>query len=477
MKRNLTLLLLLISALSFYQSADACNWKSRYFIYNTYDSCNSNSRKASVGGYVFFNSNLIGCFKYQWKVNGNVVSSRNVFSYTATQNGSYTISCKVTDTCNNCDTIFSSTKTISCLPNCNWKNKYPTLYTVDSCDATTKKASVFGYISFNSNKACFKYQWKVNGVNSGNNYYMSYPVNSNGTYTVCVKVTDTCNNCDTTFCSTKTISCLNSCNWKNRNPYSYSWDTCQGYGLRNSVNGYISFQYNSSCFKYNWTVNGKNAGNSYWVNYPITQNGTYYLCVKVTDTCNRCDTTFCMIKTINCFKNCNWSNKITALNYIDSCNGRRYKMSLNGYVAINQNYFNCCKFLWKVDGQIVSNNNYFHAPINKNGNYNVCVKITDTCNNCDTIICVNRLINCSNSGIEPIPNKAWQSYPNPVQTILNLETESNIGYLKIFNSNGQLIYEANHNELSTKINVSTWPAGIYLLRREDTGQVLKFIKQ
>jgi hypothetical protein len=130
-----------------------------------------------------------------------------------------------------------------------------------------------------------------------------------------------------------------------------------------------------------------------------------------------------------------------------------------------------------VDGQIVSNNNYFHAPINKNGNYNVCVKITDTCNNCDTIICVNRLINCSNSGIEPIPNKAWQAYPNPVQTILNLETESNIGHLKIFNSNGQLIYEANHNELSTKINVSTWPAGIYFLRREDTGQVLKFIKQ
>ena len=754
MRTKITIILFIISWFTFEQKADACNWKARYFSFNTYDSCNSNTRKASVGGYVYFNSNLMGCFKYQWRINGNIVSNKNIFSYALSQNGTYTITCKVTDTCNNCDTTFSKSKTISCLPNChwksrnayyftwdtcglktqygsvngylsfqntntscfkyqwsvnnvpvssknnvmnlpihqngtyvikckvidtcnncdttytgsksigcfntckwfskqiyfsgwdscngkkyknsingygggqgcykyswlvngvkvsdaralnypvtkngtytmcmrvidtcgfcdtsycrnfnvtcvsncNWKSRYPTLYTVDSCNSNTKKASVFGYMSFNSNKSCFKYQWTVNGVNAGNNYYMSYPVTLNGSYAVCVKVIDTCNNCDTTFCSSKTISCLpacnwsrrnmyfnawdscnglknkysingyfgpyngcykyswlvngvkvsdsrtlnyaiqqngtynlcmkvidtcdkcdtmycktfnvsciTTCNWKNRNPYTFSWDTCQGFGLSNSVNGYISFQYGkTSCFKYNWTVNGKNAGNTYWTNYPITQNGTYYLCVKVTDTCNRCDTTFCMSKTISCFKNCNWSNKITALNYVDSCNGRRYKMSLNGYVAVNQNNISCCKFLWTVDGKTVSNTYYFHAPVTKNGYYSVCVKITDTCNRCDTTICETRQINCNNSSIDEIQSHAWHLFPNPVQSILNIDAEKAIGRLKIYNCNGQLIYSESISDSSNKVDVSAWPSGIYFIRKEDSGQLMKFIKQ
>jgi len=545
---------------------NTCKWYNKQISFAGWDSCNGKKFKNSINGYVYIGTQ--GCYKYNWLVNGVSISDSRSLNYQVTKNGTYTMCMRIIDTCGFCDTTLCRNFTVNCIPTCNWKARYPTLYTADSCNSNTKKASVFGYISFNSSRTCFKYQWTVNGVNAGNNYYMSYPVSLNGSYAVCVKVTDTCNKCDTTFCSTKTITCLPGCswskrnmyfsawdsctgkkikysvngyigpyngcykynwlvngvkvsdsrflnyqikqngtytlcmkvvdtcdkcdttycktfnftcipgcNWKNRKPYTFSWDTCQGYGLINSVNGYISFQANSSCYKYNWTVNGKNAGNSYWVNYPITQNGTYYLCVKVTDTCNRCDTTFCMSKTISCFKNCNWSNKITAKNYIDSCNGRRYKMSLNGYVAINQNYLNCCKFLWTVDGKTVSNTYYFHAPVSKNGYYDVCVKITDTCNKCDTTICETRQMNCNNSSIESIQSKAWHVYPNPVQTILNLATESNIGCVKIFNCNGQLIHDATYNDVSTQIDVSTWPAGIYLLRREDTGQVFKFIKQ
>jgi len=108
-----------------YSDLEACNWQSRNGKFTTYDSCNSNTKKASIGGYVYFNSNLLGCFKYQWKVNGNVVSTRNILTYAITQNGTYSISCKVTDTCNNCDTTFSSSKTISCIPaNCNWSKVY-----------------------------------------------------------------------------------------------------------------------------------------------------------------------------------------------------------------------------------------------------------------------------------------------------------------------------------------------------------------
>lgn len=119
---------------------------------------------------------------------------------------------------------------------------------------------------------------------------MNYPIHANGTYTICVKVTDSCNTCDTTYCGTRTISCIKStCNWKNRSASTNYWDSCNTTNGKYALNGYISFS-SKSCFKYQWTVNGAAAGAHYIMNYPITANEKYVICVKVTDTCNNCDT-------------------------------------------------------------------------------------------------------------------------------------------------------------------------------------------
>ena len=116
-----------------------------------------------------------------------------------------------------------------------------------------------------------------------------------------MKVTDTCNNCDTTFCSTRNITCVNTgCNWKNRSPYFITKDTCIMNIKNYSVNGYISLKGTQSCYSYQWSVNGSNVGTNYYMNYAVSKNGTYRICVKVSDSCNKCDTTFCNYLKVYC---------------------------------------------------------------------------------------------------------------------------------------------------------------------------------
>lgn len=364
---------------------------------------------------------------------------------------------------------------------CNWKNRNPYMFTWDSCK-NNSSANVNGYISFQYNTSCFKYSWTVNGTSAGTGNIMHKTINQNGTYNICVKVTDTCNNCDTTFCSTKTITCFgNSCNWKNRNPYMFAWDSCKNNSSAN-VNGYISFQYNTSCFKYNWTVNGVAAGTSYIMHKNITQNGTYNICVKVTDTCNKCDTTFCATKTISCFGNiCIWKNKIAAINFYDSCNGIRYRNSTTGYIAMNQNSNNSClKFTWKVDSQIVSNTYYFTAPIIRNGYHTYCVIITDTCNNCDTAICQSRYYNCNNLKVNSeFLSETIFVYPLPAKQYLSIYSGFESSKAVIYTINGISIWEGTINEGENIIKTENWPSGMYILNMQTTDGIVtkKILKE
>ena len=442
-----------------------CNWKGRNATFYIVDSCSNNSRNPNFLNYLYFQNNSSKCLKYTWKVNGSTIySGTNPYSgYAPKQNGTYNVTVNVRDTCNNCDTTYSKSINVTCAGNCNWKSRNLTLYSRDSCNRNYNSSYITSFITI-SNNSCLKYLWKVNGVVKSNSYYFNYPVYANGQYTVCLTLTDTCLKCDTSICFTKTISCLSSCNWKSRNPYTYAWDSCKGNNSK--LNAYVSFNYNrASCFKYSWTVNGKSAGNGNIMSYPITQNGTYSICVKALDTCNNCDTTMCFSKTINCFSACNWKSRITANNYFDSCNGVGYANSLNGYVAMNQNYnTSCYKYRWTVNGAYVGNKNYFHTPIYLNGAYNVCVKITDTCSKCDTTICSRRVVNCNNLGLKNNNVNLVKIYPNPASSNINIESTQASEYTEILSIDGKAVWTGKLEEGSNNILTDQWSRGIYIVR-------------
>lgn len=375
-----------------------CNWKAQNPGYYFWDSCAGTKNKYSLNGYISYKSS--SCLRYEWYVNGKYFNNSNILNYPITQNGKYNVCVKVIDTCNNCDTMYCSARTISCISTnpCIWKPKSPQFSLWDSCNAKKVPYSINGFIYF-PNKTCLTYEWTVNGKNMGSNYYMSYPISANGNYTVCVKVKDTCNKCDTTFCSTRSFSCIKSggCNFKRQAPYFSFWDSCTGKVNKYSINGYISFS-NKSCLSYKWTVNGNPiSASGYFVSYPITANGTYNLCVKVIDSCNNCDTTFCSTRVISCIgsKGCNWRQQKPAYYFWDTCSNSTKHYSLNGYLVFSSN--SCIKYQWTVNGKPAGNNYVFNYPVSSNGTYNVCVKVSDTCNKCDTTYCSSRVISCFGS--------------------------------------------------------------------------------
>ncbi len=454
---------------------NTCNWKGRNAQFSTWDSCKTYNGKSNVNGYINFSNK---CMKYQWKVNGNYAGNGTYMSNAITQNGTYNICVYVSDTCNKCDTVYCSKVDVTCFTQkCNWKGKYPTFKTFDSCGIYKGKTNSIGaYISFNSNSNCFKYQWTINNsaVYTPFNMFVK-PLTQNGTYTICVKVTDTCNKCDTTFCETRTISCFkNACNWKGRYPTFKTWDSCKTRKGDAVIYGSISFNNSRSCFKYQWTVNGVvMPSTSASFDKIIANNGYYNICVKVTDTCNKCDTTFCEKRTINCFTNkCIWKNRITCFEVKDSCTGKY----LYGKVCLaTNNTTGCIKSQWTVGGSVIGTGNSFRYNLTKNGSYVVCVKLKDTCNNCDTTLCKTITVNCKTLGINTIENSNIKIYPNPANSILNIQIENaeNSSY-QMVNILGEVVLSGKLDNALNTINTNNLSNAIYILKITNNGNTQSF---
>ena len=376
-----------------------CNWKAKNLSILGGDSCSQYPYKPSIRVFLYGSTS---CAKYTWKVNGNFVSNGLVLNYKATQNGTYNLSVNVRDTCNNCDTTYTKSITITCATNCNWKGKNATFSIYDSCSTYKIPNFISGIYFQNNSSSCMKYTWKVNGttIYTGTRNYISYYPKQNGTYNVTVNVRDTCNNCDTTYTQSLTVTCATKCNWSNKNAIFYIIDSCSKSPSKPNFLNYLYFQSNTSkCLKFTYKVNGTtiySGPNSYKSYFP-TQNGTYNVTVNVRDTCANCDTTYSKSVTITCAGNkCAWYKRNMYFNAWDSCNGRgKNKISLNGYIGP---YAGCYKYTWLLNGVVVSQDRSINYGITKNGTYNLCMKVTDTCDNCDTTFCKSFNITCiSNS--------------------------------------------------------------------------------
>ncbi len=441
-----------------------CNWSVKKGYFFAKDSCSYNVKR--ITGAISFSLYDSGQYNYVWSINNNVVGrSAGLQHFIVPQNGNYTICVKVMDTINKCDTIFCKNVYVNCPSNCNWKARNPQFTTWDSCNGRFGRKSVNAYISF-QNSGCYKYQWTVNNsiINTKSNI-MSYAITQNGTYTICVKVTDTCNKCDTTYCATKTISCFSNCNWKARNPQFTTWDSCNGRFGRKSVNAYISFQ-NSGCYKYQWTVNNSIViTKSNIMSYAITQNGTYTICVKVTDTCNKCDTTYCTTKTINCFSNCNWKARNPQFTTWDSCNSSR--KSVNAYISFQN--AGCLKYQWIINNTLLNTtSNIMSYTITQNGTYNICVKVTDTCKKCDTTYCVTKKVSCFSSKVITNKYDEIKIYPNPANKYITIENKPN-SVIVIYNILGEKVYSSTLLNATNSILVENWTKGIYIIQIEHSG--------
>ncbi len=136
---------------------------------------------------------------------------------------------------------------------------------------------------------------------------------------------------------------------------------------------------NYPCIQEFWSLAGGTNVKGYYTSYTVQKNGIYKICMKLYDTCNKCDTTICKEIKVDGIKTCQW-----------------YKMSTNwsvtvkgGSIAVGLNIANypCVQEFWSIAGGAYVKANSTTFNVSKNGAYTVCMKLYDTCLKCDTLIC------------------------------------------------------------------------------------------
>lgn len=66
-------------------------------------------------------------------------------------------------------------------------------------------------------------------------------------------------------------------------------------------------------------------------------------------------------------------------------------------------------------------------------------------------------------------------YPNPSNGSFNIQSQNELGTIKIYNELGAIIYEATKKENALQIDLSQQGSGIYFVRVQN--QYIKIIKQ
>lgn len=350
------------------------------------------------------------------------------------------------------------------MANCNWNSRNGSLYVKDSC--LSNVYFIETGISFNGMfSGKYKCEWKLDTVKVGSNSSVQkISISQNGTYTICVKVTDTINNCDTVYCRNVVVNCISNCNWKSRNGNLYLKDSCSG--TVNFIEAGVSFNgMFSGKYKCYWSLNGVRFGNRGAVQkMPVFQNGNYIVCVKVEDTVSFCDTTFCAHVEVDCITECLWSQRGIQMYRNDSCKGVNNRKSMNVYLDIDHK--GCMSYRWKVNGVVQTESRpYLSYTLSKDTSYQVCVEISDTCLDCDTVICSTYTTNCFGNAVSNADVSIIQVYPNPVNDILQVKTDVQLK-VSILNLLGVEELSKELQEGVNTLSVQSLSPGIYLLKTE-----------
>lgn len=73
----------------------------------------------------------------------------------------------------------------------------------------------------------------------------------------------------------------------------------------------------------------------------------------------------------------------------------------------------------------------------------------------------------------------FKYYPNPIENILNIESNSIISNLEVYNLNGQLLFENKYSDAKIAVDFKNYSTGVYLivLKHDDKKETFKVIKK
>jgi hypothetical protein len=332
------------------------------------------------------------CVKTYWLIDSVKYFGRlaNVkFNY----KGTYDVCMYVVNSCYKCDTMICTTVKNECLPSCDWsKTNVGMGYT---------KSKTCGEVVFEANNlqdTCISYEFIYGGQAINKGRLTTHKFTKNGNYKVGYRFYNRCTGCDTTVWKEVEIGCFETkkCTWPSNLGFTVKLVECPY--IRVTMN---EFDMADSCYTYKVVVNNSEAtqskDNPGIFNYKLPKNGKYSICVYFKNWCTGCDTLLCKDFSTDCIKTttkCNWRNAgfeysskcrsylFEAYNLDDTCNRYQFKITKGNSST------------WLTPGRVQD----YKFP--SNGYYNVCLKIMNSCKNCDTIICKTVYVNCTDSTVK-----------------------------------------------------------------------------
>ncbi len=400
---------------------------------------------------------------FVWNFGDNTNAYTMNPSHTYSANGIYTVCLNITDSANFCTSAICKTVNINCITtgSCNAN------FTFSNCVNGTMQ---FWNMSTNvSNQTAYSWNFGDNTFGFGNN--PSHTYTANGTYSVCLSLTDSLNMCTSTLCKTVAINCIaaSTCT------ANFSYSTCVGGNMQffSTSTGVGNFT------NYSWSFGDSSFGSGQNPNHTYSANSIYTVCLTITDSAANCNSTICKPVNISCI-----SSGSCVANFTDSTclNGNVFFYNLSSGTNTNTIYN------WNFgDG---GNSNQLHPThtYTSNGQFIVCLTISDSTTNCYNTKCYTITVNCVPASIKSnfMSSSDLSVYPNPTNGLFTIEVKNenaNNDKLEviIFNMLGQEVSNSinldNKHSAKWEIDIGILPEGPYFIKVGNNGnyQVKKII--
>lgn len=393
---------------------------------------------------------------YNWFVNGTMISTAMAPTYTFTT-GTYNVCLVVTDAANSCvDSVCQTLNLTAGASNCQAQFTYT--------------AGSGGTVSFNANtslnSSAAMYQWVINNtVYTGST--LNYTFSQNGTYQVCLFVSDSMNNCMDSTCNMVTVNNAGSgCTAV----FTY---LCSPSSVSLTAGGALS-----ASMTYTWLVNGNVVGNGQNYTYAATA-GTYTICLAIMDTVSNCTDTTCQTVTVGTTV-CQANFYI----YPDSAGPP------HTYIGVNMSTGSNLTYTWTWGDGSSSTGAYPSHTYASPGNYTICLFITNNTTNCADSMCLTAGILKATAmytvnfqgpaAVSNVVKETMSVYPNPANESIRIQgSTSKSVQVEILSMNGSVL-KTIHANVNEDIQISSLTKGIYTLRvKEENGSshYVRFVKE
>lgn len=378
---------------------------------------------------------------YTWDFGDSSTGTGVAPTHTYATSGTYNVCLVVSDTAGICSDTICDTVNVNLVP--------------PSCNATftTTVNNATAFFTASPANLGWNYNWNFGDNTTGTGIITSHQYQASGTYTVCLTIVDSANNCTSTICDTVTISI--SCAATFTNTGNANLQTFNATPL--NIN-----------WTYSWDFGDNTFGNGVITTHTYTSTGTFTVCLTVTDSALNCTSTFC--DTVNIPTQTTCPVTFTNVNLLGTQTFSAQPLSI----------FNTYTWTFgdNTTGTGAVTTHTYLAP----GTYTVCVTMT-TQLGCTSTFCDTVNVGPIGMAEQELANSITV-YPNPFAETISVAFENGFASpvtISLLDVTGRVLTEEKAVSVHSSNGVITLradhlQAGAYLLRvRTEHGTVSRMI--